>query len=277
MSETSSIATDGRNSGSGARPDGLTPPARYARMAGETIQRIEQTQLAVIDEVARRCAEVIAADGLVHLFGSGHSRIAVEEMFPRYGSFPGFHPIVELSLTHYHGVVGANGMSQAMFLENVEELGRNILGNFRLDPARDLMIVVSSSGANAVPIEVALEARRLGLFVIAITSMEHSTRATSRHSSGKRLFEVADLVIDTCTPAGDAGITIDGLESPVGPLSTIGAVTVVNMIKTGVAQRLTDAGQPPVVITSAVLVGERRAGELFRRCFDVFRDRRRRL
>jgi uncharacterized phosphosugar-binding protein len=255
----------------------LTAPARYARMAGETIRRIEQTQLAVIDEVARRCAEVIAADGLVHLFGSGHSRIAVEEMFPRYGSFPGFHPIVELSLTNYHGVVGANGMSQAMFLENVEELGRVILGNYRLDPARDLMIVVSSSGANSVPIEVALEARRLGLSVIAITSIEHSTRATSRHSSGKRLFEVADLVIDTCTPAGDAGVVIDGMESPVGPLSTVGAVTVINMIKTGVAQRLTDAGQPPVVITSSVLVGERRAAELFRRCFDVFRERRRRL
>ena len=276
MSATKKVVAGSRD-GDGRWPDGLTAPARYAHLAGETIRRIGETQLAVIEEAARRCAEVIAAGGLVHLFGSGHSRIAVEEMFPRYGSFPGFHPIVELSLSHYHGVVGANGLSQAMFIENVEALGRVILGNFALDPALDLMIVVSAGGANAVPIEVALEARRVGLSVIAITSLEHGTRVASRHSSGQRLFEVADLVIDTCTPAGDAGVVIEGLETPVGPLSTVAAVTIVNMIKSGVAQRLTDAGTPPVVMTSPVLVGEERAAELFRRCFDDFRDRRRRL
>lgn len=263
--------------GDGRWPAGLTAPARYADLAAETIRRIAETQLATIDDAARRCADVIAAGGLVHLFGSGHSRIAVEEMFPRYGSFPGFHPIVELSLSNYHEVVGANGLSQAMFIENVEELGRVILSNFTFDPARDLMIVVSSSGANAVPIEVALEARRRGLLVIAITSLAHSTLVASRHSGGRRLFEVVDLVIDTCTPAGDAGVTIDGLDTPVGPLSTVAAVTIVNMIKTGVAHRLTDAGTPPVVMTSPVLVGEDRAADLFQRCFDDFRDRRRRL
>ena len=113
--------------------------------------------------------------------------------------------------------------------------------------------------------------------MIAITSLAHSDRVASRHSSGKRLFEVADLVIDTCTPPGDAGVEIDGLEAPVGPLSTVAAVTIVNMIKSGVAQRLTDAGQPPAVMSSGVLVGEDRAADLFRRCFDDFRDRRRRL
>ena len=279
MSGTSSSEVSILSSEDGHRHplEGQPAHVQYARRAVETIRQIEESQLEAIEEAVRRCAEVIAAEGLVHLFGSGHSRIAVEEMFPRYGSFAGFHPIVELSLSNHHQVVGANGLSQAMFIENVEELGRVILGNFRFDPARDVMMVISSGGTNAVPVDVALEARRLGLFVIALTSVAHSRQATSRHSSGKRLFEVADLVIDTCTPVGDAAITIDGLETPVGPLSTIGSVAIVNMIKTGVAQRLTELGQPPVVMTSAALVGASRSRELFRRCFEVFSERRRRL
>jgi uncharacterized phosphosugar-binding protein len=267
---TAPAATPGLSTGTSAS-------LAYAERAGEVIRRIAETQGAAIEEAVQRCSDVIAVDGLVHLFGSGHSRIAVEEMFPRYGSFPGFHPIVELSLSNYHGVVGANGLRQAMFIENVEALGGIILDNFRLDPARDVMVVVSSSGANAVPIDVALTARRLGLFVIAITSLDHSRNATSRHSSGKRLFEAADLVLDTCVPLGDAAVDIDGLDTPVGPLSTIGSVTVINMIKTGVAQVLTGRGQPPTVMTSAALVGDRRARELFEECFARFADRRRRL
>jgi uncharacterized phosphosugar-binding protein len=255
----------------------LNAPVRFARRAIETIRNIEETQLGAIEEAVRRCADVIAGDGLVHLFGSGHSRIAVEEMFPRYGSFAGFHPIVELALSNHHQVVGANGLSQAMFIENIEGFGEVILDNFRFDPARDLMIVISSGGTNAVPIEVARLAKVRGLFVIAITSVTHSTQATSRHSSGKRLFEVADLVLDTCTPVGDAAIAIDGLETPVGPLSTIGSVAIINMIKVGVAQRLTEVGQPPVVMTSAALVGASKSRDLFRRCFEIFAEKRRRL
>jgi uncharacterized phosphosugar-binding protein len=273
-----SFTTDGSSpSQSDQRQDGPPAQVRYGHLAADTINKILATQLGAIDEAVNRCTEVIAADGLVHLFGSGHSRIAVEEMFPRYGSYAGFHPIVELSLSNYHQVVGANGLSQAMFIENVEALGPVILDNFRFDPARDVMMVVSSGGTNAVPIEVALEAKRLGLFVIAITSLAHSEQAVSRHSSGKRLFEVADLVIDTCAPLGDAGISIQGLETPVGPLSTIGSVTIINMIKSGVAQRLTELGQPPVVMTSAALVGASRSRELFQRCFEIYSERRRRL
>lgn len=273
---------DGRGAANGRAPapdqETADPaPLRYSRLAIETLRRIEETQLDAVAEAVHRCADIIATGGLVHLFGSGHSRIVVEEMFPRYGSFPGFHPIVEHALSNYHQVVGANGLRQAMFLENVEALGRVILGNFRLDPGKDVMIVVSSGGTNAVPIEVALEARRLGLFVVAITSVAHSRLAASRHSSGQRLFEAVDLAIDTCTPVGDAGIQIAGLETPVGPLSTVAAVTIANMIKVGVAQALTEAGRPPVVMTSAAIVGDQRSAALFDAAFDAFADTRRRL
>src|SRR5437870_2875525 len=121
----------------------------YIAEVRRVIDRIANMQSDTIAQAARICADAILKDGLVHLFGSGHSRMAVEEMYPRYGSFPGFHPMVEQSLSNHHQVVGSNGQRQAMFLENVEGLGRVILGNFRLEAGKDVMMVISAGGANA--------------------------------------------------------------------------------------------------------------------------------
>src|SRR5438874_8750758 len=131
-----------------------TPAEDYLAAARGVLERFAATQLETIDRAADLCAGSILTGGLVHLFGSGHSRMAVEEMFPRYGSFPGFHPIVELSLTYHNVVVGANGQRQAMFIEQTEGLGREILRNFDFGP-RDLMFAISTSGTSAVVIDVA--------------------------------------------------------------------------------------------------------------------------
>src|SRR5215216_6849816 len=106
------------------------PIHAYMVAAREIMDRFEATQLDAVREAARLCAERIARGGLVHMFGSGHSRMALEEMFPRYGSFPGFHPIVELSVTFHNQIVGMNGQRQAMFIERTEGLGPVILRNF---------------------------------------------------------------------------------------------------------------------------------------------------
>ena len=161
-----------------------------------------------------RFAAAILAGRLVHVFGTGHSRMAVEEMFPRYGSFPGFHPIVELSMTYHNPVVGANGQRQAMFLENVQGFGPVLWRNFATAPD-DCLLAISTSGCNAVTIDVALEAKRLGMFVVALTSLPHAGVSTSKHESGRKLYEVADLVLDQHAPAGDSAVWIDGLETPV--------------------------------------------------------------
>src|SRR5678809_644407 len=126
----------------------------YITQAKLILERIASTQMDVIERAAEVCAQTIAGDGLVHLFGTGHSRIFVEEMFPRHGSFPGFHPIVELSLTFHNLVVGANGQRQAMFLENVSGLAARILRNFALAP-EDSALVISSSGGGVVAVEMA--------------------------------------------------------------------------------------------------------------------------
>ena len=137
-----------------------------------------ETQATAIAQAADWFAETILAGRMVHVFGSGHSRIMVEEMWPRYGSFPGFNPIVELSLSFHNLVVGANGQRQAMFLENVSGLAERILRNFDLEP-QDSALVISSSGCNIVPIEIAEEFRRRGVRVVAIISRAHSEASTS--------------------------------------------------------------------------------------------------
>src|SRR5271167_2001675 len=147
-----------------------------------------------IGQAADWFAQTILAGRMVHVFGSGHSRIMVEEMWPRYGSFPGFNPIVELSLSFHTQVVGANGQRQAMFLENVSGLAERILRNFDLSPA-DSALVASSSGCNIVPIEMAEQFHRRGIKVVAIVSRLHSEATASRHPSGKRLQDFADLAL----------------------------------------------------------------------------------
>jgi uncharacterized phosphosugar-binding protein len=183
-------------------------------------------------------------------------------MFPRYGSFPGFHPIVELSMTFHTQVVGANGQRQAMFIERVEGLAETILSNFELRPT-DVMMIFSASGLTAVPIEMALGAHERGLRVIAVTSVEQSRAGRPQHSSGTRLLDHADVVLDLCTPVGDAMVVLDGLDTPVGPGSTIAAVALVNEVKVRTAALLVERGAMPPVLTSEIVVGEAASRELF--------------
>jgi uncharacterized phosphosugar-binding protein len=238
-----------------------TATARYLDVARELLDRVSE-QDAELDRAADLCAEAIGAGGLVHLFGTGHSRIAVEEMFPRYGSYPGFHPIVELSMTFHTQVVGANGQRQAMYIERVEGLGEVILRNFDLRPP-DAMMVFSASGLGAVPIEVARGARQRGLAVIAVTSLAATEAGESTHSTGSRLRDHADVMLDLCTPPADALVTLEGLDTPVGPGSTIAAVAVANEVKVRTAARLAERGRLPPVLTSASVVGAEESRRLF--------------
>ena len=244
----------------------MTPSAAYLSQCRELIATVEKQQ-AEIRLAADRFAETILAGRMVHLFGSGHSRILVEEMWPRYGSFAGFNPIVELSLSFHNLVVGANGQRQAMFLENVSGLAERILRNFDL-AATDSALVISSSGCNLVPIEIAAGFQQRGVRVVAIISRQHSEASRSQHPDGKKLQDFADLTLDTGAPIGDAMVKIDGLETPVAPGSTVGGCLLVNSIKAEVAARLTRAGQPPKVLTAGAIVGKEKATALFEAAYD---------
>lgn len=237
----------------------------WTKQAIALMQYLQDTQADAIADAAEWAAEAIADDGFVHMFGSGHSRIAVEEMFPRYGSFPGFNPMVELSTTFHTQVVGSNGQRQAMFIERVSGLAEAIMANFAFRP-KDVLMVFSVSGTSAVPVELAQIARQRGLRTIAVTSVAHST--ASETASGLRLMDVVDLVIDIGTPPGDALVTIPGLETPVGPSSTAATVAVVNEIKVQTAERLVARGITPPVLTGPMVVGAERSAQLFDAAYD---------
>ena len=244
----------------------MSPSQDYLAQCRAIVDTVE-TQTNAITQAADWMSATILAGRMVHLFGSGHSRILVEEMWPRYGSFPGFNPIVELSLSFHNLVVGANGQRQAMFLENVPGLAARILRNFDLSPV-DTALVVSSSGCNLVPIEMAAEFQRAGIKVVAIISRRHADASTSRHPAGKKLQDFADLVLDTGAPVGDAMVHVPGLDTPVAPGSTVGGCLLINSLKAEIAARLTRAGHPPKVLTASALVGTPRATELFEGAYD---------
>ena len=199
----------------------------------------------------------------MHLFGTGHSRIPVEEMFPRYGSYPGFNPIAELSMTFHTQVVGANGQRQAMFIERVPGLAEVILGNFRYGPRGrddDLLGQRHLGGArgDGPRRPCARPAHDRGHVDGPDAVRRRPTRAWAR-----RLCDEADLVIDLCTPPADALIRVDGLDTPVGPGSTLAYVAIVNSMKVRIAQLLTARGKMPPVITRASEVGDERSRALF--------------
>ena len=234
----------------------------------ETISRQEKE----IATAAAWFAKTILSGRMVHVFGSGHSRIMVEEMWPRYGSFPGFNPIVELSLTFHNLVVGANGQRQAMFLENVPGLAERILRNFDIKP-EDSALVISSSGCNVVPIEIAELFQKQKVKVVSIITQQHSSQSTSKRLDGKKLGNFSDLILDTGAPNGDAMIAIPGLDTLVAPGSTLGGVLIINSIKAEVARLLTEAGSPPLVLSSASVVGKEKAIELFEAAYDEHANR----
>ncbi|MEO8764474.1 MAG: SIS domain-containing protein [Ginsengibacter sp.] len=247
----------------------------YLSRCSEILEKIKDQQQQ-IRKVAEWFAESILAGRVVHLFGTGHSRIMVEEMWPRYGSFPGFNPIVELSLTYHNNVTGANGQRQAMFLENVSGLAERILRNFSLSE-KDCALIVSSGGCNIVPVEMAELFQQKKIKTVALLTKDHSAISKSKRNDGKKLSDFADIVLDSGAPVGDSMIYIDGLETPVSPGSTIGGIMIVNCIKAEVAKLLTEAGQPPKVLTASSVVGDEKAKTLFEAAYDEHSQRMSRL
>ncbi|HEX3811359.1 MAG TPA: sugar isomerase domain-containing protein [Mycobacteriales bacterium] len=247
----------------------------YPSIARGIIERIEETQEPAIRAAANAFADAIAAGGLVHLFGAGHSRMGVEEIFPRIGSIIGYHPIVELSLSYYTNVVGTMGLAQALFLERVDGLGELLLSNYEFGE-HDAALVISSTGINNVPVEVALGLKNRGLTVAAITSVAHSSSVDSRHPSGKHLYEVADIVVDNCTPPGDAAVHVEGVEFPVGPTSTLGTVVVAHSINALLAEGLVQRGVRPIVLGSPHFADQETAQRNLAEYYAEFRERTRR-
>jgi len=231
---------------------------RYFEELIERLAEVRATQSEAIDRAAEACARSIAAGKLAFSFGTGHGALPALEMFPRTGTIVGFRPIVESTMISFHRVWGDMGARQYRFIHAVEGYGMAILRSHQLDP-EDSIVLFSHSGVNAVILDIALGAKEKGLTVMAVTSLPHSSASPARHSSGKRLFEVADVVIDTRANLSDASIRIDGLDAPVGANSTSVAIAIAQAIVAETAEKLVRRGVQPFVMVNPNTAGKEAA------------------
>ncbi len=236
------------------------------------MQQIEETQMDNIRKAAEVMADSIEAGRWVHTFGCGHATIPVEEMYPRIGGFVGFHPMVELPLTFFTRITGEMGVHQFVFLERVEGYGVEIMKGYNFDP-RDTMWIFSHTGINNVNIDVALEAKKRGMKVIAYGSSAAAKGKQTRHSTGKTIFDIADLVVDSCAPLVDASVPLKNHQDKVGPVSTMAFITCVWMTVTTVAEILADRGVKLYIHPSHNVPGDNTAKERLEEALAKYKER----
>jgi uncharacterized phosphosugar-binding protein len=221
---------------------------QYVHAMNHVLDHILETQMDAIEQAADLVAAAIAKDGLLYTFGTGHSHVTAEDLSYRAGGIIAVDAIMERSL------IGHEKVAQSEYMERVEGIARVILDYYELTP-RDALIVVSNSGRNAAPIEMAMLARERGVPVIGVTSLAHSRGTTSRHSSGTKMYEYCDVVVDNQCPKGDCLLRLDGLDRPVGAGSSVATLLILNMIVTQAVQNLLEMGIDPPVGMSGNLDG----------------------
>lgn len=226
---------------------------KWLKKAYEILKYIETTQIKAIDQAAEVISKTIISDHVCYLFGSGHAAIPVMEMFPRYGSILGFIPIVDLPLISFTSMVGTMGYPQFDFIENSPEYGRRILENYEIHK-EDCLIVFSHSGITPITVEVAKIVKNHGARVIAVTSLLHSRAVESRHPERLKLYEIADIVIDTGVSLGDVSIKIEELNTYVGPLSTFAFIIIANLLLLKTIEKLITENYKPMIFPTRRLI-----------------------
>lgn len=220
----------------------------YANAVQDLWQNVMDTQMESIQQAAQFVADAVQADGLVYTFGTGHSHVIAEDVAYRAGGLAPVDAILEASLTGHQKVF------QSEFMERVEGMADVILKYYDPD-SKDVLIVISNSGRNAAPIEMAMGARARGMKVIAITSLAHSKGTASRHSSGGKLYQHADVVIDNGCPKGDCLLTLEGLAQPVGAGSGVAGMLIIHAIVVQAIENLLEREVEPPVFMSGNLDG----------------------
>lgn len=245
---------------------------QWLNNARNVMQEIEDTQIENIRKAATVMADSIESGRWVHTFGCGHATLPIEEMYPRIGGFVGFHPMVELPLTFFTRITGEMGVHQFVFLERVEGYGVEIMKGYNFDE-KDTMWIFSHSGINNVNIDVALEAKKKGMKVIAYGSAAAAKGKQTRHSSGKTIFDIADIVVDSCAPIEDATVPIKNHQDKLGPVSTMAFITCVWMTVITVAEILVERGFKLHIHPSHNVPGDSTAKERLEEALAVYKQR----
>ncbi len=231
----------------------MTP---YHQAVIRLIDSIARSQTQSLERAAQAIFTSLRVDGVFHVFGSGHSHALAEEAYHRAGGLVPINAIQEVFLTP---LTPPRTSGQ---LERISGLAKIILDGHDLRPG-EVLLVTSNSGINAVPVEVALEGKSRGLTVVALTSLRHSQGVPSRHASGKRLFEIADIVLDNCGEPGDAAVRYEGFQGPVGPTSLLAGAYIINSLTCRVVELFLAQGlTPPVYLSANVPGGDEHNREL---------------
>ena len=216
----------------------------YLKNIINLLHKLENTQENMIDRVADVCAECIYNGGLLYFFGTGHSHMICEEPFYRAGGLACIYPILETDLMLHEGASKSSGY------ERLEGLGNLVVANTNIGKG-DVLFIASNSGRNCAVIDAAMEAKKRGAITVAITSMDHTTKVASRHSSGLKLYQVCDYVLDNGGEMGDASVELAGMEQKIAPTSSVMDITLVNLILVNTVEILLRKGMKPPVFMSA--------------------------
>ena len=216
----------------------------YLRNIRNLLEKLENTQEQVIEQVAEVCADCIYNGGLLYFFGTGHSHMICEEPFYRAGGLASIYPILETDLMLHEGA------SKSSSYERLEGLGNAVVSHTPLGKG-DVLFLISNSGRNCAIIDAALEAKKRGAVTVAITSMNHTSNVTSRHNSNLNLYQVCDFVLDNGGIVGDASVSLDGLPQKIAPTSSVIDITLVNLVLVNTVELLLQKGMTPPVFTSA--------------------------
>jgi uncharacterized phosphosugar-binding protein len=218
----------------------------YFRNVNSIIDRILETQGGQIEKAAEIVSDAIEKDGLIHTLGVGHSHIVAEEVFWRAGTLVPVHAILEPSM------IGHTEIVKSAYMEKLEGTGKIICDYHKINPP-DALIAISNSGNNAMPIDVAIEAKQRGVKTIGICSVTYTNKLAPKHSSGQKLIDVVDVVIDNCGNIGDTSVRINGVEQGLGPTSTIAGTYIIHSILIQAAENLQNKGIHPLVYWSGNL------------------------
>lgn len=213
----------------------------YMNTLTSILDEVYETNKDKIHELAEKFAENIMEDRMIHTFGTGHSHMIGIELFARAGGLGNVDALLDPD------VLTSNGAQRSGALEKLPGVADIVYDNYNIQPG-DIMIVISNSGRNSMPIEMAMRCKKEGVFVVAVTSLKQSEKMTSRHPSGKRLFEVADVVLDNCAPSGDGCLNINGYIT--GAVSSIASMFMLNTITSEAIKIVTDKGFKPYIFQS---------------------------
>lgn len=242
-----------------------TAAKTYLEYLDSILRNTIDSQEEALSEAAKLVSETCKQDGRFYVFGSGHSHLVAEELYVRAGGLAFVKAILPPELMLHEMP------TKSTYLERLQGYASAIIRLYKLEE-KDTLMVISNSGRNPVPVEMAMEAKKIGCSIIAITSMQHSKQTTSRDISGKKLYEIADVVLDNGACKGDAGMYIDGYDVPIGPTSDAIGIALAQALIVQTIDNLVKAGMhPPVFKSSNVDGGDAYNDALFEKYYGYWK------